>query len=349
MLSTTALKDAAICLKYYQYKHIEHLTSRPSDLSPRMRRGTWIHRALEYDAHGKDYGLGLTECYTWAIQHGADAEKANGILDECYRILKGYFEYYAHQPYWKWTTLWAERTLRYTLSSGIVLQATPDRMVEWRGRPWLVEQKTTIEVPSPTWRGIDPQTALQLVLCHLNDIPVDGVIFDYLVTREPMRPRVKKDGRFYAVSADGHTSSAAFEQAVPDVLAAWKHDSSCGAFAPDGSASHTPVDCTDPYIESMRVNMVNDGQFYQRFEVYRAENTISETLRDAAGIARTVLQAERAGHYPRIQNVLYCTRYCDMSSLCASEYIAGRPLEVMRETDYVIDNPDDREGRGDIA
>lgn len=346
-LSTTALKDAALCLKLYEYKHVDRLAPRPKDSAPRMRRGVWIHRALEYDAAGKDYSGGLDECYRWAIEHGVGTHKADEILDECYRILKGYFAYYAQQPQWNWRVVWAEKSLTYE-HDGIVLRATPDELVEWRGQLWNVEHKSTNEIPSPTWRAVDPQSALQLLLFRLNGYEVAGTIFDYLITREPTVPRVKKDGRFYAVSADGRTSSTAFDQAEQEVSANWKHDETCGAFNEDGGVTHNETECALAYVADMKLKMVNDDQFYQRFEVYRPEGSINESFADALGTARQILQARKFSRYPRLNNLLYCQRFCGMSNLCASEYTYGRKLEVMRETDYIVDNPDTREGRGEI-
>lgn len=336
LLSTTALSDAALCLKRYEYRHVDHLAPRPSDLNPRIRRGLWIHRALEFHAAGKQWQEGLADCAVWAQSHGVEQERVDEMLRECAVILTRYFNYYEQQPYWRWTYDAHEIKLVHTTPSGVVLQATADAIVRWRGGRWLVEYKTTSDIPSPVWRGVDPQTAMQLALCYLDPeyADVEGIIFDYLLTREPSTPRVKNDGMFYSTDEKMHTTTDVFHSVEREVRAKW-------------SPKHAPL-TADEYLDQMRLNMVNDGHYFQRFEVRRPTAAINETLRDARVIARSIKLAEMEGHYPRLSNILYCQRFCSYQRLCASEYVSGHPLEVMRAEDFIVDDGSDREGRGPV-
>lgn len=336
VLSTTAYSEASVCLKRFEYHQRHHLVTRPSGLSPRIRKGVWIHRAL--DAHGKgEYWMdALSECSTWAKDHGVPEEDRFAIFDECERILQGYFAYWEQHPRWKWQVVTSEEPIEYAVSNSLTIRATVDKIVKWRGGLWLVEHKSTSEIPSASWRATDPQTALQYAVCALSGkYDVVGIIFDYLVTREPPVPRVKNDGRFYAGTEKQTTTTAAFDSVIPLMKARYTDPN----LDPDAFIASFAQ-----YVQTMREQVVNDGHFFQRFEVYRPDAAITQTLRDVRATQEMILLAEKMNHWRRLNNIIYCQRFCSYADLCSAEYISGKESSL-RQTDYMIEDLTDREGR----
>lgn len=267
------------------------------------------------------------------MQHGVPEEHAEELHQECVQLLRGYFTYWAKHPDECWESVLAvEEPIRVTLPSGVILQATIDKLVLWRGRQWLVEHKSTSDIPSPSWRSVDPQTALQYAACLLSKKyqPV-GILFDYLLTKLPPVPQIKNDGQLYATSLKSVTTTAAFALCEQEIREKWKPT----AEYPDAQK----------YIDLKRAAVVHDGAFYTRYFVQRPIEAIKQSLLDYREVCHAIDRAATSGHYPRLNNLLYCQRFCSYSKLCVSEYISGGISQGMRDYEFERDNPDDREGR----
>lgn len=319
-LSSTAYGTASTCLKRYEYAHVLNLSPRPRDLPPRMRKGIWIHKALEARARGDDWRATLDDCRTWAVGRGVEDADADALLTECGRLVDAYIAHWAAQGELPAPGDFAaiEQSFGADLAPDFRITTTVDAVVRRRGGLWLWEYKSTEHVPSASWRAVDPQTLLQLVTCTMSGLPIDGIVFDYIVTTEPKVPRVRADGMFYAGTEDRWTTAAAFEQAIPEVTRKWK-----GA---NGDV--------DEYLDTMRRKCVNDAAFFERYPVYRPMDAVRETLADARALRDAILHAQQTGHWRRLSNLLMCPRFCPFTDLCASEYVLGRP-STMRESDFV--------------
>jgi hypothetical protein len=201
-LSSSALRDAASCLKKYEYRWVDKIVPLPRNQSEALRKGLWLHRALELHDHGQPWLEELRRMADWAIEQGADSEKVADLFALVDNLSTEYVRYWnAHTEmdgYAPWTLEATERTLSFEPSPGVKLTATVDCLKRDRhGRLWIWERKCLGEIPDSDWRGVDPQTMLQLVL-HKTQEPVQGVVFDYVWTKDPPKLRVKKDGMLYA-------------------------------------------------------------------------------------------------------------------------------------------------------
>lgn len=326
LLSSTAYGEAALCLKRYEYHQVHGLVPPPSKLSPRIRKGLWVHKALADHARGLSWQDAIMACVDWAVQHGVDISKANTIADECYELLHGYFNYYSDQ----WKVITVEEPIEAEVAPGLSIRATVDAIILEKNKLWLVEHKTTSDIPGAEWRAIDPQTALQVAACIISKkYFVHGIIFDYIWTQTPNIPRVLKSGNgFYASDLKAKTTSRAFSYAERDLRAQW---------------TGTPADL-DKYLHDAKVNLVSDGLFYQRYRVERPIDAIKETLKDLREVVRSIKQAERYGHYRRLNNILVCPRFCPYAHLCAAEYVRGGESSL-RQLDFVREDFTDREAR----
>lgn len=341
-LSTTAYNDAALCLKRYDYRWNAKLVLKPSEVKSTMRRGTWIHRCLELIDNGRPWVPELQRMSTWALDHEVPEEKVSQLVREVADIVTDYTSWWrGHEedpgPYTTWRT---EVPLDWAPAPNRKIKATLDRVaIDKKGRYWIWERKSTGEIPDQTWRAVDPQTLFQYVVAREQGLPIVGIVFDYVLTEPGPAMRVKKDGRFYAGLEDKNVTSRAFASAEKEVRANWQAADKKGV----------PIDQwsgPDEYLNSMRMRMVNDGRWFQRYTVYRPEDSVMETMRDVAATMRDLLEARRTGHYRRSFNILTCRLFCPYGRVCMEEYKLGHPAQFTREELYVIDTPDIRsEGR----
>lgn len=316
LLSSSAFNEATGCLKKYHYHQVERLTPKPSRLSVPIRRGTWIHAALEAWDKGQDWALLLGRMEQWALDYHADPEKIADLRVEVDRIVHAYIEYWGKA----WRLLESEVALTLETASGHTIRATLDAIVKDQNGVWIVERKTTGEIPPANWRGVDPQTAIQMLVALKAGYKVTGIIFDYILTKVPPRPRVKKNGEFYA--GEFVTTSTVWDEAEAE------HRDQPG-YNPD-------------YWASKRRECVNDGFYFQRVPVFKNMAVLKETAADIRSTLRSIERAEADDHWPRSFHVIGCRRFCSYSQLCMNEYLTGKPSEVLRREDFVTETEEIR-------
>lgn len=196
VLSTTAINEASLCLKRYEYHYVAGLVPKADRVSPALRRGIWVHAALAEVARRFPTGglssevdsaveSSLDMCMSWAERHGADPAVLERMRDECRDVLRNYFAYWGPDGSWG-TILAVEEPLVLTVGDPpIALRATVDKIVRRPGGDvWIIEHKTTSRIPTATWRAVDPQTAIQIALAATQEQYKDirGIIFDYIQT-----------------------------------------------------------------------------------------------------------------------------------------------------------------------
>lgn len=330
-LSTTAVSTAMQCMAKYNYRYKEHLVSQPRHTGVALRRGIWIHACLEAIHRGRGYGRLLTDLADWAADHGVEQEHIDEVQTQVTHIIDGYQKYWAEHERRKWTPVAAEEKLCLPLPNGDALTCTIDTIVEVEGKGlYIVEHKSTQQFPDADWRAIDPQTALQYAICRATrKYDVQGVIFNYLCTREPPVPQVKKDGSgFYATSIT--TTSWAFEKGAEHLAAA-------GHF-------RTESEFVD-YLGPKRAEMVFDEKFYARHTIYKPDALVMQILREVKAHMEMIRACESSGVWPHSINMLRCG-FCPYSKVCPVELIKGGVAQGLRDEYLAIETTDlYREGR----
>jgi len=324
-LSSSEYSKASTCFKLYEYSVVDRLAVKPNLVRDSMRLGTWIHRALEIYHQGGDWGNAVAELVNWAMEHGVDGEKAVALHNQVREIVEGYIAYWA--PRAKWTAFVGEPALEVTVQ-GHTLSARLDSLVVEGGALYIVESKSTQEIPSAAWRCLDPQTALQWLVCKGNGLQVDGIIFNYLSTKVPPIPKWKKNGEPYATTLQSVTTARAFDQGLLE------HVRMGVPYEVDLEQALT----LNQEFQELRARIVHDGAYYQRYYVYKPSEAIVGILRDVASTIRDLEAAQKASHYRRLANLMYCPRFCAYSELCATELTTGRRSEVLRLEKYVHDD-----------
>lgn len=326
-LSTSAFNDAARCLKKYQYRWVEGLVPLPRDVRPVMRRGIWIHRCLQLADEGADWPVELDRMARWASAHDVEQEQVDTLRTETFDLVSDYLAYWSGKddPLGPWTLDASEQPILWQATDKLRLTSTVDILKrDNKGRVWIWERKSTQEIPDSDWRTVDPQTMLQYIEARKTGMSVAGIIFDYICTRPGSQLRVKNDGHLYAGDERRATRARHFKATEAEMRAK-------GA--------------DEEYIEFIRQRVVQDGDWFQRYPTMRPDENADVTLHDVAGVVRSILDADKRGHYPRSINLLDCRLFCPYGKLCMREYQLGRPSPALRE-EYTIAQTDDLYGAG---
>ena len=323
-LSSSAYRDASNCLKRYEYRWLDNLVPVPRDQKPALRRGIWLHRTLELHDRDLAWEDELTRMADWAMQQGVDTTKVTDLYAEVRDITQQYITFWdnaqkMHPDQWlePWTLDETEKVVEFSPTPGVRLTATVDVLKRDRqGRLWIWERKTLAEIPDSDWRCVDPQTMLQVVLLRTHE-PVQGVVFDYVCTKNPPRLRVKNDGRLYKGDDEKQTTTLRLAEAAPEIKANWRPG----------------VDWESPeaYIRWLYGRVLNDAAWFQRYPTLRDNSHLTENMRDVADTTRNIIAAHTRGHFPRAWNNLTCPLFCPYMRLCANEYQTGHRNEVMRQ------------------
>ena len=319
-VSSTGLSEAGFCYKYYYYRRILRLVPKPADLPRVMRLGVWIHASMEAVAWGEDITPTLDALVDLTGKF-MPPEEVDGLRLQTQEIMDGYVKHYGGNMF---KPIIVEKALECDLGNGDVITATLDKLGEINGKLYVVEIKSTSHIPDALWRGIDPQTAIQLMAARQAGYEPEGVIFDYLLTKHPATPRVKvRENGFYANT--GITTSWAFDKSVPDLLESWRGE---------------PEEA-ERYLAEQRERLVRDGDYYQRWAVARDDGALEETLNDARHTLLHLKLCEKTGYWPRSLNPARCKGHsmkCAYADLDASEYLAGGELIHLRRADFDVDD-----------
>ena len=317
-LSSSAFRDAANCLKRYEYRWLDNLVPIPRDQKPALRRGIWLHRTLELIDRGEAWDKELDRMYAWAAQQpGMDIAKLDALAAEVSDITRQYLAFWNER--WQENQWFLEDTevpVELEPTPGVRLTATIDVLKrDQQGRLWIWERKTLAEIPDSDWRCVDPQTMLQMVLLRSRQ-PVQGVVFDYVCTKTPPTLRVKNDGRLWKGDDEKQTTALRLAEALVTIKANWKPG----------------VDWESPehYVRWLYGRVVNDAAWFQRYPTLRDNDHLVENMRDVADVSRNILAAHRRGHFPRAWDPLTCPLFCPYMRLCANEYQTGHRNEMMR-------------------
>lgn len=318
-LSTTSFSAAARCLKAYYYRYVLGLVPKPRLVRNPLRRGIWIHSCLEFHHRGWDWreilGALVEQAREWSIDEGKIATFRAEVAD----TMEQYVDFWSaehEEPSFTMTKVEKELTCRI---GDLEISATLDGLAYNAWGNGIVEHKSAQEIPSSSWRAIDPQTAIQFFVAMEHGYRPQWVLFNYVLTVKPSVPQVRKDGRFY--DRQVQTTTRAFEKAIPTVRKDWKP---------------YPVPC-DQYIELMRREMVNDGRFFQRYIVLKPYPFIRETFRDVKAVRDIIRLSRQTGHWPRAWHPFTCRKFCNYAELDATEYVLGR-ASGLREELFDIDD-----------
>jgi hypothetical protein len=187
---------------YYKYQ----LRLKPKMVRKELTRGKWFHALLEAHMGGK----------SWKAVHKQWTNKFNKLFDEekeelgdlpndILRLWRGYLWHYGDPQYddHEWQVHEVELTLEAELPNGHLFRCRIDALVQDAFGLWAVDHKSHKRMPDWERRMLDEQSPMYIWACYQNNIPVQGFIWNYIITTPIAVPKVVLKGdRFYSKVGD---------------------------------------------------------------------------------------------------------------------------------------------------
>lgn len=204
---STSIKSAEKCLRYYFYKHIEGW--QPRRKSVHLLFGGWYASALEsyhgYVASGMDPEEAVLEVVaeamqeTWVYEEDENGEPIPGTgapwesdhntktRANLIRTIVWYLDQFGEDDQCRTIILSSgkaavEHSFQLDADDGIILSGHIDRLVDFGGKPYVQDQKTTgSTITARFFDGFNPDTQMSLYTFAgraLFGIPVKGVMID---------------------------------------------------------------------------------------------------------------------------------------------------------------------------
>ena len=176
--SHTALKMFQRCAKKWSYRYIDRL--EPAVKSTALTRGNEIHLLLEY--------------YYSPISAGV-LDDLEDISLENQELLLRYGDFYAKEDF-DWEIISVEQEYEMTIG-GYTLVFKPDLVIRIYDEVWIVDHKSTVKIPDEhdLYNMTDFQHLLYIEGMKQNGYDVRGFLFNYIRTKPPTQPKLRKDGK----------------------------------------------------------------------------------------------------------------------------------------------------------
>lgn len=182
-VSFSELRTWRTCRMLHHYKYRECLEPKTKPVA--LKRGAWIHELLETYYKGNDWRevhRALTDEFAMLMD---EEREYYGDLPETAETLMALYE----QAYPNDRTLEVEMEFEgFPLSQTVHLKGRIDLVLEDSRGVWVVEHKTVSRMPSEDDRIVNPQVALYIPVVEQQlGVKVNGVLWNYLITRIPKR------------------------------------------------------------------------------------------------------------------------------------------------------------------
>ena len=190
--SNSVLKSYQRCKQQHKYKFVDNLVPRHSSLP--LKRGSWLHELLEAkyttgDWHSRNDEL-AAEFYKMFEE---EREMWGDLPSICAHIMRSYdYRWREEDATLRWLDL--ESEFEIDLPHGHTMVFKIDGIVEDEWGMWLAEHKTHKSYPKGEYRFVDMQSAKYVYGLRKLGYPITGVLWNYLLTVEPKKPELIKDG-----------------------------------------------------------------------------------------------------------------------------------------------------------
>jgi RecB family exonuclease len=216
-ISHSQLKSWRHCKQQWDYRYGQLLI--PKRETRPLYFGNWFHTALQSYYEGKGWREGhekyveqydrLTEDEQQLFDKGSSRSKGpwEPLPLQIERAVRSYIWYYEKNPStadgWKVVAVEIPFELEVVLDDGrhVIIKGRIDLIVQDRfGKYWVVDHKTTTTIPAETaFHSMDPQQIIYpAAVEETMGIKVEGVIYNYILSRPPSIPKMNKDGKTIA-------------------------------------------------------------------------------------------------------------------------------------------------------
>jgi len=308
-VSWSEIRTFSQCSMKHYWRYIEELKPRVAQIAP--SRGSAGHRALAAFYRGEDW---RKELDNWLEEQIKDQELFDEeeiafekVVEEAKKIIPRYIATYAEAEA-QWDILEVETEFEipvrgydatYVGYVDLLIKDSNDHV-------WVVEHKfPQRRFKKPERLELDGQLVLyQYAMKKLTGFDVNGVIYNQLLWKLPVKPSINKDGSVSRanIKSDWPTYRAALLEADED-----------------------PMDYLDMKDKLSRKD------FFQRHRFYKNEDELSNYMQDINRRALTVLSENR--HVYMNGSSSFLCPGCDFRDLCV-EYIKGGDVEFLIERDF---------------
>lgn len=324
-VSQSKVKTWRACKQRYHFRYIEKLKKRI--VKRPLAFGTIIHKVIENWAEGIEIDETLEAIAEANSKVFAAEREMYGEIIEATRVIMT--EYLTHWGEKDLTPVRidgrsAEHTFNIELIDGVNWNGKIDligKTKHTRKHPagrWAVEHKSFARRASPDerWRSLQSATYLRA-----NDMlgwpSVDGVCWDYIWSKEPLRPQVLNDGRLSNKKID--TLPLVFKEAIAEL-------------------GHRERD----YKEHLSKAAENYDNWFERVYTPVNEDVVENLMTDFVTSIRDMMDNEGKNKEKNIDR--HCG-WCDFEPICRAElqgldvdYVKQR--EFTKEKDHGLEIPD---------
>ena len=297
------------CHRAYHYRYVEELerklVARP------LVFGRVIHEMIEADARGKD---GFDILATYEKEQGklfqSEKDFYGDIIEDIDCIMVEYFNHWENDglKYTKINGRKAEHSFEVEISKGIICEGKIDAVGSRNGLDLLVEHKSFGPIPPADSRWRDVQTAVYVrMMRELGWPDVDGLLWDYISSKPPTRPKILKNGKLSTAAID------TLPETVFRVLDKHKinHD------APEARTV-------------LKAARLKRSAFFMRIVVPLKPTVIDAVYRDFVTTAKEV--RERHGN-AKVRTIGRHCSWCDFEGLCRADLMGG-DVEFIKSREY---------------
>jgi len=317
------------CRRAYHHKYVEGLQRRRTKRP--LMFGKIIHRMLEAHAQEDEDPFEVLRSISFENEKlfTAEREMYGDIVEDVETIMREYFDYHADGlrmvpvPDETGELRFGEHEFAVPLADlagptadGIVFKGQVDGLGRTPNRlRWLVETKTHDKRPDDDERWRNVQTIVyRRVVLHLGWMSsLDGVCWNYVMSKAPTVPRVLKDGTRLS------------NQAVTTLPSVVRR-----ALA---EASLRPED----HDEILQRAVETRREYFQRIYCPVSE-TISDRIFD--GFVESACEMrDTQGRGPGPMNVGRHCSWCDYEPLCRAE-LTGGDVDFVKQGEYTVEDPE---------
>lgn len=211
-VSVSRIKRWKHCPMSHDYKYVHKLITKQKAVPLTM--GSWVHSCLEVRDLGLDWLAKLKEMKTTEYDNMFQEEKVmlGDLPGNVFRIMRAYNQTYLYVDA-EWETMSCEQDFMIRIgNTNIILVGKIDKIARHKlsGQVWCWEHKTMKKsIPTEQFRITDVQTAvyiwvMKVIASHLNfdKNQIGGVMFDYIRTKPPTKPRLLKNGTMSKAKID---------------------------------------------------------------------------------------------------------------------------------------------------
>lgn len=247
----------------------------------------------------------------WMMGDLDAAEAWDHALENTHRLIVNYHRYRGRADARRWEVLYVEQPVAVEVFNGIVSRGVVDLVVRDRfsGRIGLVEHKTTGTIPDDGVRLRDLQTPMYGRMLELQEgVRIDEVVWNYMRTKTPTRPKVNKDGSLSRAQID--TTRREYLTAIQAQGLKWRD-----------------------YRDMLRkLGDKARRDFFPRISrviVADVDELIDNYRRGVAQLNNRVEEWETFGSQP-IRNLSRGCQFCEFSRLCDAALVSGDESDVIR-------------------